>query len=527
MESSRPYPIGIQDFAKLREGGFLYVDKTQYVTLARREGKFFFLSRPRRFGKSLFLSTLAAFYRGERELFRGLEAYADDWDWQPRPVLYVDLNTGTYTSAEGLEARLDDLLGKWERTYGIEPTSTDLAIRFGNVIQQACESTGHKVVILVDEYDKPLLSAIGNAKLADRFRETLKAFYSNIKTLDRCIEMAFLTGVGRFSKISIFSDLNNLRDITFDNKFAAICGITSEELETHFTHGITSLGKEHGMTRDETRRELQLRYDGYHFSSRCPDIYNPFSLLNVFASLDFGSYWFSTGTPTFLTRMVRDGRIALRDLSGCRIGMAELADSGILSGDTIPAFYQTGYLTIKDSDMKFRKFTLDYPNREVKEGFLEALLPMYTGLSAARSEFAIERFITEVEKGDTEGFMRRLESLVAKVPYSSTGNAPESHFQNLVYLVFTLMGYYTDMELRTASGRMDILVKTPDYIYVIELKTKSTAEDALEQARDRGYALPYAADGRTIVIIGTAFNPATRRLDGWLAETIPPVTKSH
>ena len=507
------YPVGIQSFEKLREMGFIYVDKTPYIFPLIKNGGFYFLSRPRRFGKSLLLSTLEAYYLGRRDLFKGLALDSLTEDWEPHPVLHLDLNYGNYDHLDGLEEILNNHLNKWEEEYS-EAKSTGLspAIRFNNVIQRAFEQTGKKVVILIDEYDKPLLNTIDRPELADVYRSQLKAFYSNLKTMDACIEIAMLTGVARFSKVSIFSDLNNLRDISFVNEFSAICGITSDELDQYFKDGIENIARELQISYEETRNRLRRNYDGYHFAPQSPDIYNPFSLVYCFANNSIGSYWFESGTPSFLLKVIRREEWKLGNLAPSEITATALESAGIMSSNPIPLLYQTGYLTIKEFDPMFRTYTLDYPNEEVKQGFMEFLVPYYIHPESRPSVFSIKQFVLEVMRGDAEGFMKRLESMIAGIPYSEKGSA-EAHFQNALYILFQLMGYYTRMEERTSDGRIDLKVETDRYIYIFEFKIDSTSRAAIEQIEEKRYWLPDAVSDKEIILIGANFDTATRRLD--------------
>ena len=507
------YPVGIQTFSTIREKNYLYVDKTHYIYKLISEGQYYFLSRPRRFGKSLLLSTIEAYYQGRRDLFKGLALDSLTDDWEPHPVLHLDLNSEDYNGEDDLSRKLSSELGIWEQSFSvIAHPGNSLSSRFAAVIRKAYETTGKKVVILVDEYDKPMLQAINDVKLADRFRSMLKAFYGNLKSMDRYIEFAMLTGVARFSKVSIFSDLNNLRDISFQNDFAAICGITTPELDGSFAKGIRDLAEANGMTESETREKLKEWYDGYHFAEVLTDIYNPFSLVNVFAANQFGNYWFQSGTPSHLARALERKPMQLRRMSGFRIDMQTLSSAGIMTEDPITLLYQSGYLTISEVDAEYEELVLDYPNREVKESFLKFLVPYYTSLTEQDSSFAINSFAREIREGNAEGFMGRLSSLIAAVPYGGKGSTPESHFQNAVYLVFTLMGYRVGVEQRISSGRIDMTVETTDHVYIFEFKVDRSAREAMDQISQRGYWRPYEASGKQIVLIAANFDSQTRRL---------------
>ncbi len=507
------YPVGIQTFSEIREGHYVYVDKTVYVHKLSQEGKYYFLSRPRRFGKSLLLSTIEAYYQGRRDLFKGLALDSLTDDWEPHPVFHLDLNTRNYHEHASLIKELIRHLEKWEKLYGDEKKDRDVEERFSHVIERAYEITGKKVVILIDEYDKPMLSAIHNEKLADSFRDTLKAFYGNLKSMDRYIEFAMLTGVARFSKISIFSDLNNLRDITFDNDYSAICGITNEELDRHFQAGIESLALTYGISREAVRKQLKSRYDGYHFSMSLVDVYNPFSLIYVFASKSFDNYWFQSGTPTFLVHILEKQGMPLRKISRYCIDKQTLASAGIMAEDSIVSLYQSGYITIADVNIENNELILDYPNREVRESFLKFLVPYYTNVKESESAFVINSFLHEVNEGNAEELMRRLASLVARVPYGGKGSVPEDHFQNAIYLVFTLMGYRAHVEQRMSRGRIDMTVETDRYVYIFEFKVDASASEAMEQIHERGYWKGFEASGKEITLIAANFDSLSGTLN--------------
>lgn len=512
MESLR-YPVGIQNFEEIRTGGYVYVDKTGFVYRLVKEGKYYFLSRPRRFGKSLLLSTIEAYFLGRRDLFKGLILDRLVSDWEPHPVLHLDLNNRNYYNFEALLAELNANLEKWESLYGDEKKDRAPEERFGYVIERAFVKTGKKVVILIDEYDKPLLNAVDNETLSEQYKGILKAFYGNLKTMDRYIEFAMLTGVARFSKVSIFSDLNNLRDISFSRNYSAICGITPDELDANFRDGIENMACRYEVSKIDMMERLRQNYDGYHFSEESDDIFNPFSIVNAFADNSIGSYWFASGTPTFLVKKLLEEKWDLRRLSGYKIKKSTLEQAGINSSDPVPVFFQTGYLTIKGYVERFSQYILDYPNQEVKEGFLDFLLPYYIKGNESATEFDISSFVEDVCSGDAEKFMRRLDALVAKVPYSEKGAPPESHFQNAIYLVFSLMGFYVHMEQRISDGRIDLTVETDRFIYIFEFKIDSKAETAMRQIHYKEYWRPYLASDKDIFLIGANFDTTTRRLD--------------
>jgi hypothetical protein len=514
------YPVGIQSFSKLREEGYLYVDKTAAIFRLITSGSYFFLSRPRRFGKSLLLSTIDALFQGRRDLFEGLAIDSMPHDWDAHPVFHLDLNVRNYADESSLATLLNRHLDEWEQKYRIITSSMIPEDRFVAIIKKAYEATGKRVVILVDEYDKPLLHTIGNPQLHDIYLNQLQAFYGVLKSLDSYIRFAMLTGVSRFSKVSIFSGLNNLRDISFERDYSTICGITPHELATNFISGIDSLAHEYGLTPSSVVDTLKQWYDGYHFATDLRDVYNPFSLVNVFAAKAFGNYWFDSGTPTYLVELLKRNPLNLQEISGFKTRQGTLAAASIQTGNSIVAMFQAGYLTISGYDSTSGMVTLDYPNREVKESLLSFLIPYYTGIREIETDFAINRFADEVDQGNPEAFMTRLASLVDHIPYGGKGVAPEDHFQNAIYLVFSLLGYRARVEQRMARGRIDLSVESADYIYLFEFKVDRSANEAMEQMRGRAYWKGFLASGKKIFLIAANFRSSTRTLDDCIIEPI-------
>jgi len=511
------YPIGIQDFEKLRDSGYVYVDKTALVYKLAAEGSYYFLSRPRRFGKSLLLSTFEAYFSGKRSLFAGLAIEKLETEWPVHPILHLDLNTANYREPGSLRNVLNDALAGWEARYGSSPTEVTPELRFKGIVRRAAEQAGRRVVILVDEYDKPMLQAIGDPSLQEEHRATLKAFYSVLKTQDRYIRFAFLTGVTKFGKVSVFSDLNNLDDISRDPRYASICGITEGELQACFGPAVRELAEANGLGCGEARDRLRRLYDGYHFEHGTEGVYNPFSLLNTLNKRRFGSYWFETGTPTFLVELLRGADYALPELQHEQVS-AELLDSiDSMSVNPVPVVYQSGYLTIKDYDERFRMYTLGFPNEEVAEGFTKYLLPFYAPVDENRTDSFVAGFVADVERGRPDGFLSRLQAMLAGGDYRVAGNM-EKYFQNVMYLVFRLMGFYVEVERATSRGRIDIVLQTKDYVYVIEVKLDGSAASALRQVRERGYAEPFAGDGRRVFLVGVSFSSATRGISEWAVE---------
>ena len=513
----KKYPIGIQSFESMRRDRYFYVDKTEHIHRLVSTGRYYFLSRPRRFGKSLLLSTIKAFFEGKRELFSGLAIDSLTDEWTPRPILYLDLNSQKYDTPESLDHIIDEHIAKWETLYGRNEAEIGQARRFNGIIRRAHERTGHRVVILVDEYDKPMLQAIGNDPLQEAFRNTLKAFYGALKSCDEHIRFAMLTGVTKFGKVSVFSDLNNLNDISMSAMFHDICGISERELEANFAEDISELARAQDITEEQCRAKLKEMFDGYHFKGGTPGVYNPFSLLNTFYNKEFGSYWFETGTPTYLVKLLRLHNYNLNDMDGLETTADVLNSIDAASTNPIPVIYQSGYLTIKGHDKVFDTYTLGFPNREVEVGFIKYLMPFYTPVSESKSMFEIKNFTKEVERGDADAFMARLASFFADIPYELQRDL-EVHYQNVLFIVFRLLGFYTEVEYRTAAGRVDLVLKTPGFIYVMEFKLNGTAEEAIRQINERGYAAPFAADPRKVIKLGVGFSSKLKSIEKWIVE---------
>ena len=517
------YPIGIQNFEKIRKGGYLYIDKTALIYQLANTGSYYFLSRPRRFGKSLLLSTLEAYFQGKKELFEGLAIEKLEKEWTEYPILHLDLNIARYASTSDLEDILNRNLVAWEKLYGADPAERSLPLRFAGIIDRAYHKTGQRAVILIDEYDKPLLQALHDEELQNQLRNMLKPFYGVLKTMDRAIRFALLTGVTKFGKVSVFSDLNNLDDISMRVPYAAICGITEEELRTYFEDDIHELASSLKLTYDETRTLLKRRYDGYHFVAEGPGLYNPFSLLNTFKYMRIDDYWFETGTPSYLVELLKHTHYDLYEMANTETDADTLNSIDSASNNPIPVIYQSGYLTIKDYDPEFKIYRLGFPNREVEEGFIKYLLPFYTSVSAPKTPFEIGQFVREVRSGNYDAFFRRLQSFFADTPYEViAGQKPERdtelHYQNVLFIVFRLVGLYTKVEYHTSNGRIDLVLQTDRYIYIMEFKLNGTAEEALRQIDEKQYALPFANDERKLFKIGVNFSSETRNIERWMVE---------
>ncbi len=508
------YPIGIQNFEKIRTEGYVYVDKTALVYKLVNEGCYYFLSRPRRFGKSLLISTLEAYLSGKKELFKGLAIEQLEKDWTEYLIFHLDLNVGEYQSKESLYEKLDTFLTPLEELYGTLPSLHEAGQRFEYVIRQAYKKTGKRIVILVDEYDKPLLATIAHPELQDSFRTTLKAFYGVLKSMDGYIKFALLTGVTKFGKVSVFSDLNNLIDLSMNRRYQQICGITKDEILKYFDESVHELADGYGISYDEALARLKEDYDGYHFVNNGVDVYNPFSLLNTFANCEFGRYWFETGTPSYLVEVMKQDNYRLPDLTREQVTGDFLNSIDSMSKNPIPLIYQSGYLTIKAYDPEFGFYTLGFPNKEVEEGFADYLLPFYTNVKQGDSAFFIGNFIRELRHGLVDDFMLRMETMLADTDYKVVGDS-ELYFQNAFYLISRMLGFYTEVERETSNGRMDMTVKTKDYIYIFEFKLNGSADDALRQIDEKGYAKPFALDNRKLIKVGVNFSLEKRCIEEW------------
>ncbi len=508
------YPIGIQDFEKIRRDDYVYVDKTAHIYKLATTGCYYFLSRPRRFGKSLLLSTMKAYFSGKKDLFKGLAIERLEQKWTVHPVLYLDLNTGKYDSPESLDMVLNKNLTMWEAEYGVSEAETSFELRFLGIVERACKKTGQRVVILVDEYDKPMLQSIGDEELQTKFRTTLKAFYSVLKTQDAYIQFAFLTGVTKFGKVSVFSDLNNLEDLSMLSDYGDICGVSEKEIHACFEDSVKELAVANALTVDGAFAKLKEQYDGYHFGRNSVGVYNPFSLLNTLKNRQFNDYWFETGTPSFLVHLLQCDNYDLNRLQEEEVTSDILNSIDSMSRNPIPMIYQSGYLTIKDYDERFATYKLGFPNKEVEKGFIKYLLPFYTPIEENRTAFFINNFVKEVEQGKPEQFMERLQTMFANSSYEIVGDM-EKYFQNAMYLVFMMMGFYTEVERRTSKGRMDVVVQTADYIYILELKLDGSADEALKQIEEKDYAAPFAMDKRRLFKIGVNFSGETRGINDW------------
>ena len=516
MEAKRiRYPIGIQTFSNIVEGDYLYIDKTGFVHDLAETYKYVFLSRPRRFGKSLLSSTFHSYFAGEKDLFEGLEAGRLKKEWTKHPVFHFDMSTAKHCNEEQLLSELNLKLLEYERVYGRVEDEKEVNQRFLGLVHRAVEQTGEKAVIIIDEYDAPLLDVMNDAGRLVPMRQIMRNFYSSIKSLDPYLRFVFITGINKFAQLSIFSELNNLQNISMMPAYSAICGISQTEIETQMREPVRQMAESLGISCEETLEQLKRNYDGYHFSGRSEDIYNPFSLIKSLDAKDFGNYWFDTGTPTFLIERLRASDIDETALDSMpMIPESDFDVSPEISDNVLPMLYQTGYLTIKEYDRELHLYTLGYPNKEVKIGFTQGLLSQYKNRGMTGTGF-VAKFFASMYRHDLEEALTLMQSFLAGIPYDLE-NKSEKHFQTIIYLIFSLLGYYIQAEVKSAIGRADAVCRTKDRVYVFEFKVDGSADEALRQIDDKGYLIPYKCEeGLRLVKVGVNISTATRTIDSW------------
>ncbi len=515
IEIVNKYPVGIQSFQTLREGGYLYVDKTPYIVNFLQKGmKYVFLSRPRRFGKSLFASTLQAYYEGRKELFDGLAIAAYEKEWAKHPVLHFDLSGAKHVDPEMLNDYLDVLLSEYEELYGREEREKHPNLRLDGLVKRAYRKTGQKAVVIIDEYDAPLLDVVHEKDRLAELRYIMQNFYSPLKKLNPYLEFTFLTGITKFSQLSIFSELNNLENISLFDQYSAICGISKSELTTQMRPDVENLGKALGMTYDECLQALADYYDGYHFSEHSEDVFNPFSLIRALNGQKIDSYWFGSGTPTFLLKFLDKQSTELNILEDNEVMLGAFDLSPEEMTDALPLLYQSGYLTIKSYDPVIRQYTLGVPNKEVRNGLTNSLLPRYVNPRTMDNNAFLVDFYKAVCRNDIEAALERMQTYLSIIPYDLE-NHTEKHFQTIFYLMFSFINIYIHTEVKSAIGRADAVMYTPDTIYVFELKVDKPAEEALRQIDEKGYMLPYRAEGKRLVKIGVTFDSQRRTISEW------------
>jgi len=528
MEMKRKYPIGIQTFSEIVNDGYVYVDKTDLVWQLAHYAKFIFLSRPRRFGKSLLSSTLYSYFSGQRELFEGLKFMELETEWEQYPVIHLDLSRAKdrATSAE-LQRVILLSLEPYTEVYGKKDNELTPGDILAGLIRRAYEKTGKRVVILIDEYDAPLLDVLHEEEMLPEFRRVLQEFYLPLKANEAMIRFCFITGITKFSQLSIFSTINNLMNVTMDPKFSSICGITEHELVTTLKEDIGLLAEAYKMTWEEMHSKLKLQYDGYHFSEDSEEIYNPYSLMKTFLSRKVGNYWFESGTPTFLIRQMMNYQTDIMSLERLEVPSSAFDQPTENMDDALPLLYQSGYLTIKDYDRESEMYTLSIPNQEVRVGYTQGLLPAYIGLRSAdvQASFAV-KFWRALKKDDIDLAMREMQAYLAGVPYvegfkkklKDVANA-EGFYEYTMYLIFSMLNVYARTQIKCAGGRVDMVVWMPETVYVFELKVGDTAKSALQQINDKNYAIPYQTDGRRVVKVGVSMNAETRTVEEWEIES--------
>ncbi len=514
------YPIGIQTFERIRREDLLYIDKTEYIyRMAHTSGKFFFLGRPRRFGKSLLVSTMQSYFEGKKDLFKGLAIEQLEKEWTEYPVIHFDMSGGKHMEKGDLKDYLCDMLEEQEDLLGVTGKDKAPNLRFKDLILQLYKRTGKQVVVLIDEYDAPLLDVAHNTDKLDELRNLMRNFYSPLKKYEEYLRFVFLTGITKFSQLSIFSELNNITNLSMNDDYAGICGITKEELLGQMSADIEELAKSQELTAEETVEELKENYDGYHFSALSPDVFNPFSLLNCFAQKDFGAYWFASGTPTYLINMLRKFNVRPMDI-GKMYAKASAFDAPTESMTAItPLLYQSGYLTIKGYDKMSRLYTLDLPNKEIKVGLFESLLPNYLeGMFAQNGDVTIAQMSVLIRQDNMDGALQLLQTFLGTVPYCNVTNY-EGHYQQMLFIIFTLLtAYVVDVEVHTPNGRVDIVLLTHTQLYIIELKLNKNAQAAMQQINLKNYARRFALSGKPITKVGINFDSTKGNIEDWMIE---------
>lgn len=516
------YPIGIQTFGQIREDGYVYVDKTALIYQLVTTGKIYFLSRPRRFGKSLLVSTLEAYYLGRKELFEGLAIAELEKDWLEYPIFRIDFNGGPYMQPGILEATLEGHLANWEDVYGKNPHYTTTGDRFRELLRRASEQAGRRAVVLIDEYDKPILDALDTPQ-ENVNRELLKMFYSTFKSADASLQFVLLTGVTKFSQVSVFSGFNQPKDISMDARFETLCGITQQEIEHYFAEPIAALAEKYQCSVEEMKDMLRQQYDGYHFSDKLTGIYNPFSVLNAFDQTRISDFWYATGTPTYLEKLLKHNHEQINELTGKYYAPAMFVDYKADVEKPLPMIYQSGYLTIKDYDMRHDRYLLDFPNNEVRQGFLTMIANSYLKPKNDDISSWITDAIILLEDGETAEFRDSLTAFLSSIPYDShdslkSPEATEKYFQYTFYLILRLIGEGNCRlinEKTQSMGHVDCIIELKDYVYIFEFKLNGSADEALRQIQEKNYAKPYLADKRKVICIGVNFSSETRTVEEW------------
>lgn len=525
-QTIRKYPVGIQTFSEIIREGYLYLDKTELIWKLAHYAKFIFLSRPRRFGKSLLSSTLHSYFAGENDLFKGLKIMELEKEWKQHPVLHFDLSAAKHLDKKGVEEEIGRQLKRMETIYGKDNSDVSIGMRLDGLIRRAYQQTGAQVTVIIDEYDAPLLDVLHDDGRLHDMRELLQEFYQRLKMLEPYIKFCFITGITKFSQLSIFSTINNLTNVTLDPTFSAICGITEDELCTTLWPDVERLATAYKESAEDMHQRLKRQYDGYHFSENSPEVYNPFSLLKSFLMRKIGSWWFESGTPTFLIRQMKLFHTDITSLDHLEVPSSAFDQPTENMQDALPLLYQSGYLTIKDYDFESDTYTLSIPNQEVRVGYTRGLLPAYIGLNDAgvQTSFAL-KFWRALKANDIDLAMQHMQAYLAGIPYVegfkkklAEAATKEGFYEYTFYLVFSMLNVYVRTQVKVANGRTDLVVLMPDTIYVMELKVDDSAQKALEQINTKGYATPYLTDGRKVVKVGVRFNTGKHTVDEWVVE---------
>ena len=511
----RRYPLGIQTFQKIIEENMLYVDKTELIYKLTQSYSYVFLSRPRRFGKSLLVSTLASYFRGEKDLFKGLAMERLERQWKKHPVIHLSLASVKAIEIEGIVDVLEYNLASIEEEYGIPPVTGDLGKRLKNIIIKCHEKYGEKAVVVLDEYDAPLLNVLHDEQRLTQVRQLMRTLYSPLKDCDPYLRFVFITGISKFSQLSIFSEINNLKVISMMPEYATLCGFTQQEIEENFQEGIKRLAEKEELTVEQTLDKLRQTYDGYHFAANSPGVYNPYSIINALSDGTFDNYWFSTGTPSFLVEMLRKFHTDISRIDGSEAAMEEFDAPTENMKSILPLFYQSGYITIKHFDRKAKLFTLGFPNKEVKTGLMDNLYTYYVAPTLDYRATNIWRISKGFLEDDPETSLQTLQAYLESIPYQDS-RFDENHYTQMLYVIFSLLGLHVDSQVRTAKGRLDVVVKTDDHIYVMEVKLDRPAREALEQIGTKNYLLPYTLDGRQLTKIGISFSTEERNVTEWI-----------
>jgi len=514
MEITRRYPLGIQTFEKIINENMLYVDKTELIYKLVQSYSYVFLSRPRRFGKSLLVSTLASYFRGEKELFKGLAMERLETDWKKYPVIHLSLASVKEIEIEKIRDSLGYRLREIEYQFGLERKSNGLGDRLKDIIQHCYNKYGEKVVVILDEYDAPLLNVLHDEEKLGEVRQLMRTLYSPLKDCDPYLRFVFITGISKFSQLSIFSEINNLKVISMMPEYATLCGFTQQEIEDNFQEGIERLAAKQGMTVEEALEKLRKTYDGYHFAANSPGVYNPYSIINALSDGTFDNYWFSTGTPSFLVEMLRKFHTDISKIDGSEAEAPEFDAPTEDMKSILPLFYQSGYITIKDYDSKFDVYTLGFPNKEVRDGMMRTLYPYYITPNTDGRAAVLRNISKGFMYNNIELSMQTLQAFLESIPYQDS-HFDENHYTQMLYVIFSLLGLHVESQVRTAKGRIDVVVKTDDYIYVMEVKLDRPAKEALEQIDSKGYLIPYTLDGKQLMKIGMSFSTSERNVTEW------------